>query len=131
MSKDFELVERRPTPHELLGALVAIFPTFQNTWDSEENYFRNKDGSFTYHGIFSEMTTFIRNNYEVISEDSRTALFRLVEECVNTDTNSESGVSNAACTCFLENLAGEGKFSENVSRYLGPNSKEYFEKWNQ
>jgi hypothetical protein len=57
-------------------------------------------------------------------------LFEYVEECVKTDVHSESGVSNAACTCFLENLTGEGELSKNILRFMGEKSKEYFDKWN-
>jgi hypothetical protein len=34
------------TADEILNRLVAIFPAFKNEWESDENYFREDDGSF-------------------------------------------------------------------------------------
>ena len=57
-------------------------------------------------------------------------MFDYIEECVNTDIHSENGVSNAACTCFLGNLVGEVALSDTILKYLGVESKKYFDKWN-
>ena len=130
MDKDFIRVQRHPTPKELLQALVQIAPEFAVHWESPDNCFRNDDGSFSAHGIFAELTAYIRGSFGKLSDTQRRMLFEFIEKCVLTDPDSHSGVSNAACTCFLENVAGEGDLSQAITPYLGAKSKEYFDKWN-
>jgi hypothetical protein len=130
MKNDFIIVTRHPTPKELLENLVQIAPEFLSAWDNEDNLFIDEDGSFSVHGVFTEFSSFIRDNFGLLDENRRKKLFDYIEECVNTDIHSEYGVSNAACTCFIENLAGEGTFSNTILKYLGVESKKYFDKWN-
>ncbi|UCE07411.1 MAG: hypothetical protein JSW07_05100, partial [bacterium] len=118
------------TPKELLENLVQITPEFLSAWNKEDNLFIDKDGSLSVHGVFTEFSSFIRDNFSLLDENRRKKLFDYIEECVNTDIYSENGVSNAACTCFLENLAGEGVLSNTILKYLGVQSKKYFDKWN-
>lgn len=59
---------------------------------------------------------------------SRLRRLSFVEEYVRAEGFSED-VSNAACTCFLENIAGEVQLAD-VSKYLGPESREFFDQWN-
>jgi hypothetical protein len=130
MEPNFILVERHPTPEELLNAILHIVPEFGSCWESPENYFRSGNGDFTLHGVFAELSNYVRDMFANLEETQRLALFALVEKCVLTDPNSDTGVSNAACTCFLENLAGEGALSQAITLYLGPKSKAYFNEWN-
>jgi len=130
MTKNFTIITRRPTPNELLDKLTHIFPAFLSIWERDDNLFVNKDGTYSVHGVFSVFSTFLRDNFQDIEEQKLERLFEYVEECVKTDVHSESGVSNAACTCFLENLTGEGELSKNILRFMGEKSKEYFDKRN-
>jgi len=130
MKNNFTIVTRHPTPKELLENLVRITPEFLSAWNNEDNLFINEDGSFSVHGVFAEFSSFIRNNFSLLDENRRKKLFDYIEQCVNTDIHSENGVSNAACTCFLENLAGEGALSDTILKYLGVQSRKYFDKWN-
>jgi hypothetical protein len=130
MKNDFIIVTRHPTPKELLENLVQIAPEFQSAWNNEDNLFIDEDGSFSVHGVFAEFSSFIRDNFGLLDENRRKKLFDYIEKCVTTDIHSENGVSNAACTCFLENLAGEGVLSNTILKYLGVESKKYFDKWN-
>lgn len=127
---DFIRVQRRPTPEELLRGLVQVVPEFALHWKRPDNYFLNDDGSFSVHGVFAEFTTYLKDSFGKLSDMQRRTLFEFVEKCVLTDPNSDSGVSSAACTCFLENVAGEGDLSRAIAPYLGAKSKEYFDKWN-
>jgi hypothetical protein len=129
MKNDFVLITRHPTPKELLEKLLQIAPEFLSAWDNEDNLLIDEDGSFSIHGVFTEFSSFIRDNFGLLDEDRRKKLFDYIEECVTTDIHSENGVSNAACTCFLENLAGEGTLSNTILKYLGVESKKYFDKW--
>lgn len=129
MNNEFILINPMP-PEDLFNAICEISPDFKNYWEKVDNYFRNNDGLGTIHGIFAEYSGFIKANFENIEERNLITLFNFLEKCVNSDPNSESGISNAACTCFLENLAGEGELSKSILKYLGTKSKEYFDKYN-
>lgn len=128
MTHDLTHVTRSSTPDELLAQLCEIVPGFGAAW--RDSLFVGEDGSFTVHSVFSEFSFYVRAHFGEFDEDTRSKLFRHVEQCVTTDIHSEIGVSNAACTCFLENIAGEGDFSLVVSRYLGSESRKYFNSWN-
>ena len=130
MKNDFIIVTRHPTPKGLLENLVQIAPEFLSAWNNEDNLFIDKDGSFSVHGVFTEFSSFMRDNFGLLDENRRKKLFDYIEECVTTDIHSENGVSNAACTCFIEDLAGEGVLSNTILKYLGVESKKYFDKWN-
>jgi hypothetical protein len=130
MKNNFIIVTRDPTPKGLLENLVQIAPEFLSVWDNENNLFIDEDGSFSVHGVFTEYSSFIRDNFGLLDENRRKKLFDYIEECVTTDIHSEIGVSNAVCTCFLQNLAGEGTLSNTILNYLGVESKKYFDKWN-
>jgi hypothetical protein len=130
MEPNFILAGRHPTPEDLLDAILQIAPEFDSYWKSPENPFRSDDGDFTLHGVFAELSHCLKDVFSNLEESRRMALFALVEKCVLTDFNSDNGVSNAACTCFLENLAGEGALSEAIALYLGPSSKAHFDEWN-
>jgi len=130
MKNDFIIVTTHPTPEELLENLVQIAPEFLSAWNNEDNLFIDKDGSFSVHGVFTEFSSFMRDNFGLLDENRRKKLFDYIEECVTTDIHSENGVSNAACTCFIEDHAGEGVLSNTILKYLGVESKKYFDKWN-
>src|SRR6266404_8367060 len=120
MTHDFAHMTRGPTPDELLKQLRDFVPGFGEAW--RDSLFVADDGSFTVHGVFSEFSSHVRAHFAEFDEDTWSKLFRYVEQCVTTDIHSQAGVSNAACTCFLENIAGEGDLSRVVSLHLGPES---------
>lgn len=128
MTTDFVHVTRRPTPDELLAQLREFVPGFCAAW--QKSLFVGDDGSFTLHGVFSEFGSYVRAHFGEFDEHTWSRLFRYVEQCVTTDVHSRAGISKAACTCFLENIAGEGELSRIVSRHLGPESRKYFDQWN-
>ncbi len=130
MDNNFEIVTEHPTAQELLSILIELVPEFKSHWEGSDNLFVERDGSFTVHGIFAELTYYLKKNLSGVEEPIRKELFLTIEKLVNTNQNFSGGVSNAACTCFLENLAGEGELSEIISKYLGPESRKYFDEWN-
>jgi hypothetical protein len=117
MDMDFIRIPRRPTPEQLLEAIVQIVPEFALHWERPGNDSLNVDVVF-------------KGQVWELSDTQRRMLFEFVEKCVVTDPYAGRGVSNAACTCFLENLAGEGDLSRAIAPYLGTKSKEYFDEWN-
>jgi hypothetical protein len=128
VTTDFVHVTRRPAPDDLLAQLREIVPGFGAAW--QKSLFVKDDGSFTLHGVFSEFSSYVRAHFGEFDENTWSMLFRYVEQCVTTDVHSQAGMCNAACTCFLENIAGEGELSRIVSRHLGPESQKYFDQWN-
>jgi len=118
------------TSDDLFKSLCDITPAFKTYWAKDDNYFKDDNGLGSLHGIFAEYSEFIKRYFDNMAEHDRIKLFNFVEDCVNQFPISESGISNAACTCFLENLAGEGTFSSSILKYLGMNSKVYFLKYN-
>ncbi len=127
MAEDFTIVTRHPTPQELLARLFEFVPGFRAAW--QDSLFVEKDGSFSMHGVFSEFSTYVHAHFPEFDEATWKGLFDYIEQCVTTDVHSGAGVANAACTCFLENIAGEGLLSRTVAPYLGPESRKYFDEW--
>ena len=125
MENDFILINPI-SPEILFKSICKITPSFKDYWEKEDNCFKDENGLGSLHGIFSEYSGFIKDYFNKINEKDKTNLFNFIEECVLKDPMSGSGISNAACTCFLENLAGEGDFSKQVIKYLGSKSIDYF-----
>jgi hypothetical protein len=113
------------TPRELLDRLVALFPEFAAYWDSPENCFRNRDGTFTRHGAFAQFSIFFGECYEWLPADRVAALAALLTECM---ASPDSDLGNAAATCFLENVAGE-RFHQDFRRYLSGEPLKYYSYW--
>jgi len=61
-------------------------------------------------------------------------LFELIEQFVS---EGDEGVSNAACTCFIENLQNIASHDDNEFEYshfvslLGPESRAYAKAWDE
>jgi hypothetical protein len=60
MEYNFIRVERHRKPEELLKAILRIVPEFESRWEGRHNCFRSDDGSFSVHGIFAELTAYVR-----------------------------------------------------------------------
>lgn len=118
------------TKEEVKNYLIELFPGFSEIWNSGDTLFRNGDGSYTYHGLFSEFSVYFRDNFRNFSDNQFRQLFSKIEEWeVREDENLEKDnaqlLSNAAFTCFLENIAGEG-FTERIKPFMGKKSFEYY-----
>jgi hypothetical protein len=112
-------------PRELLDRLLALFPEFAAYWDSPENCFRNRDGTFTLHGAFAQFSLFLEECYERSPADRLAALAEFLTECM---ASPHSDLGNAAGTCFLENVAGE-RFHQDFRRYLSGEPLKYYSQW--
>jgi len=108
--------------------LMSEFPGFQEQWESEEN-FHKENNEYTFHGLCSEFSHFFIDNVESIDDTKLDKLFKLVESWVTRDSSNKLDISNALCTCFLENIA-KTKAGEKAKRFMGKESKEYFNNWN-
>ena len=87
------------TPTELIDALDRILPGFRDYVKSDENYAPQD----TLHGVFMACTWFVG----VRSFDDRT--WRRLADLVNPMVDeSDDDLSNAVCTCFVEDIAERG-----------------------
>lgn len=111
-----------------MSKLQSIAPGFGEYWNDPENLFRADDGSFTFHGMFVEFSHYVREEFELLDEATRVQLFQFAEECAAHRQRSDTELSNAVYTCFIENLTNE-PISAQIRSYLGPKSLALFDAW--
>ena len=75
MENNFVFVQRHPTPEELLKAFLQIVPEFASHWESADNLFRNDDGSFSVHGVFAQLSWYVKDNFSNLTGNQRQTLF--------------------------------------------------------
>jgi len=118
------------TKEEVKDFLIKLFPDFSGNWASNDNLFINEDGSYTYHGLFSEFSNYFRDNFKNFSDEQLKELFSNVEkwevqETANYEEDDAQLLSNAVFTCFLEGIAREG-FTDRIKPFMGKKSLEYY-----
>jgi hypothetical protein len=112
-------------PELVLERLLGIFPAFAAHWQESNNLARREDGSFSYCGAFMEFGGFFREQYERLPADCLAALGEFVSECAES---SNEELNTAACTCFLENLAGE-HFCGEFQVHLTGEALRFYQTW--
>jgi hypothetical protein len=123
-----------PTPDEMLGKLISLSPespSFKKQWEDEDNISKDDDGTFSLHGLFTEFSWFVRDNFHHFSEQQRRELFYFIESWVCPIGQDYDALDNAICACFLENLSCEPPLSGQLRGYMGPNSLEFFDLWDR
>jgi hypothetical protein len=124
------------TKEDVKNFLTRIFPEYLESWNSADNYSKEEDGNYTYHGLFSEFSHFFISNIRTFSDEQLGELFSAIEkwELPETETLEDwkTGhvddvllLSNAVFTCFLENIAGEG-ITKRIKPFMGDRSFEYY-----
>ncbi len=116
----------REDPQSLLTRLIGFFPEFDAHWHSPNNLARQEDGSFTYCGAFMEFGFFFQERYEQFPVHRIAELGAFVSECAES---SNEQLSTAACTCFLENMAGE-RFNGDFQLHLTGAARRFYDAWN-
>ena len=130
---------------DLLNFLIMVVPSFKSTWESDDNLFIHEDGSFNFGSICSEFShhfcdqekhnnseQFKGNLTENIPDENLFKVFDLfekrIEENETKDTlkTPEGLLSNAICTCFLENIS-QTKAGGYAASFMGRKSKKYFD----
>jgi len=84
------------TPPALIDELDEILPGFKRYVTSDDNSFQPN----TFHGVFAACTDFARGRE--VEADSWKNMAQLLNKAVG---GSDKDLDNAACTCFIENLA--------------------------
>jgi hypothetical protein len=109
----------------LLSFLIKYFVGF--AWDLRNSLFKDDSTKeISIHGVFSEFSTYFKTNFQSFSEDNLSILFDQIE----TSLEYEDDIYNAICTCFLENIAGEG-YTSKLKNYLGKKSLDYYQRWDR
>lgn len=111
---------------ELLAKLIEFAPPFERQWNSESNCFRNDDGSYTYHGVCAEFSSYFRDNYRTMSDATLDALFDFFEQNLVASGKEENDLDNAICSCFLENIASE-PCGEAARPFMRPKTRRFFD----
>ena len=108
---------------EYISKLSYFVPEFSEHWYSDDSLF-NEDSESTIHGVFAEFSHIVIEQLQRDSLENKSELFSFIESIVVKNNND----SNAACTCFLENIVnrfGESINPDSVMPYLGETSKEF------
>ena len=82
------------------------------------------------HGVFSDFSQIVSDKLETNSLKNAQSLFDYIESVVLNGGED----SNAACTCFLENILNRTPSSIEPSTfvpYLGPESKKFCKAWDE
>ena len=116
------------TAAEVHIRLVTIFPEFVSYWNSDENLFRNNDGSFTSCGVFAQLSHFVRDHLPDLSPTALRKLGQFLEECLALPVTDE--LYNAAAACFLENIESED-FTSELAAHFGAKARVLLENSNR
>ena len=114
---------------EYLDKINAIIPEFSEYWNSEEAQF-NFGAESRVHGVFSDFSALIIQKLKTGTLENPQQLFSFIEAVVIAGGDS----SNAACTCFLENILNRVPDSiDPVSfvPHLGSASAEFCRGWDK
>jgi hypothetical protein len=108
------------TPSEVHDRLVAIFPEFAAYWESSDNLFHERDGSYTVCGVFSHFTHFLREYFPSLQSSALSELRQFIEDCL---AEPHTEISNETGACFLENMISE-QFTAALIAQLGLRGRE-------
>lgn len=125
------------SPEALLSHFIDFSPSFKGAWVSDENYNINEDGTFNYHQVCAEYSTYFIHQdafkeasrfditwHETMDDPTMKNLFSLVEGKLD----GAGDIDNALCTCFLENIS-QTKAGDYALQFMGNKSREFFMQW--
>jgi len=120
---DIKIDNQNERKYSIINLLITNFQGF--SWYLRSSLFKDDNAkTITIHGIFSEFSHYFKINFDMMKNDSLSELF----ECLEDTFIHDDDINNAVCTCFLENISGDG-FTKKIEQFLGKNSKEYYNKW--
>lgn len=114
---------------EVQSKLFALCPDFHVQWERDDNCCKADDGYFTFCGLFSAFSFYMRQHFFDLPDATRQKVLNFVESCLIEEGEPDNDLDNAACTCFLENLSSEGELSRQLRKYMGPKSTAFFNEW--
>ncbi len=126
--------------------MFEIVPAFRVEWESDNNFFV-QDGSYNFHSVCSLFAHYFidqeKHKYATksdvkwnptIADSELIYLFSLFESSIEDIETQDSLktpdglLSNAICTCFLENIS-QTNAGEYAKDFMGKKSRAYFEHW--
>ena len=121
------------TEDEVRDCLIGLFPDFAHSWNRDDNLVMEDDGSYSYHGLFTEFCWYFKRDFRTFDNDQLRRLFGVLEawevtEDADFGRDRRQWLSNAVFTCFLEDIAAEG-FTSRITPFMGPRSLEYYRYW--
>ena len=124
MSEEINMIKSS----QIIQMLIETYPDFRKTLIDSVEYWLPEKGPITPHSILMQLDIAVVSNFVEGNYDNAEELFNLIEHMI---VEGEPNLSNAAKTCFLENL--QNIASSNESNFtgghfvplLGPKSKEF------
>jgi hypothetical protein len=117
--------EKKMIASDLMSRIERLFPDFREFWESDDNYFRHEDGSYTCCGVYARFAQYFEIDCQDWGPVALDDVATLLEDCLMFP-DSDSGT--AAATCFLENIVGEPA-EHALSDYFGPGSRKFLNVW--
>lgn len=122
---------------KLLANFIRFSPSFKEAWESDENYNIGENGTFNYHQVCAEYSTYFTHQdafkevgrvdddwYDTMSDRAMSELFSTIEDLLD----GASDLDNALCACFLENIS-QTKAGDYALQFMGKKSREFFLQW--
>lgn len=112
--------------NEYVSKLSAFIPEFKELWESDvcgDNFGNDS----TVHRVFSAFSDVVGDRLMDEKLHNTEQIFNFVESVVVDGGNP----SNAACTCFLENLINRGVNPDFFVSFMGPESTKYCKAWDE
>ena len=78
-------------------------PAFAEFWPEERRMHSDENGHITLHGVFSVLSDFVALRYDQLTDEQHRDFWEWIEWQA---TSTDETLSDAAVTCFLENVAG-------------------------
>jgi hypothetical protein len=100
-------------PADTLSDCVRLFPAFGPYWKSEDNTFRDDDGSFTVCGVYLLLSWFVRERWQSFTEADWRAFAELASDHAKKVQNPDGDIG----ACPIEQLEGEA-YSHLVAQYF-------------
>jgi len=112
--------------NDYVSKLSSFIPEFQNLWESDESGC-NFGNDSTVHSVFSAFSDVVIDRLIDKTLDNSDQIFNFVESVVVAGGDP----SNAACTCFLENLINREVNPESFVSLMGPESVKFCKAWDE
>ena len=116
------------TPRDLLAQFITAAPGFEAAWAADDNCYMDDDGTFTFHDVCLEFTSFLRDHPNAVEKAALGGLFVFVEEHLVEQGAPYCDLGNALCTCLLEGMSSE-EFGEAARPFMGPKTRRFFDQW--
>lgn len=87
---------------DIVHNITIRCPGFAEFWHEERRMHSDQDNHITVHGAFSVLSAFMDQHFKQLTEDQHRDFWEWIEW--QTESSDEA-ISNAAVTCFLENIA--------------------------